>query len=719
MPYRPEHKLVYEAARDFAQRCLLGDTSLLWPERTAWTAANVAEVKRRLVDSPVLSGGSFDDKLLEQMRGASAEHWIIIADVSYVYYLPSIISIKLATKQQKINWAISQASLPPPPASAWEAQKCGFVRTGQLYHMKYAQFWLILLAAQHIKQQPQAAAILADPQRTQAALDAVLAGISDPQSRANDMRHALLFMLFPDRYERIINTGHKDAIIRAFGPQVGQPLPADRDSALIAIRAAHSARLGEQYDYYDKNIRPLWDPDAPLPPPSPPPEPGDITPPPPPEPSTSAEVARVLKVLAHTRNVVLYGPPGTGKTFIAGQVAEALVRPQLQRAAPEAVRLQRLAGELSFYELLAVAIYQAGSQRSFPVTEILQMPLVQARLQTSPVAYPRESVWNNLQSHTSPDSSTVRVTRRIEPYLFDKDADSRWHLTPDGRSYVEKDLAGSLSDLRRDAAGPVTAAEYITWTTFHQSYAYEDFVEGIRPQASDAGDMTYPVVPGSFREISHRASTQPDRKFVLVIDEINRGNIAKIFGELITLLEDDKRGRLAMRLPYSGQAFTVPPNLYVIGTMNTTDRSIALLDVALRRRFAFVELTPQLELLAGAAVRGPDIELALDALLRGLNARIRQHLGRDYEIGHSYLLKVGTAATDDQLPLLEFVWNNQIVPLLHEYFYGQPDKLQEVLAPFASDEDDNTEPGISAGLNLGRATGDELLFALDRLSQPD
>jgi len=600
----------------------------------------------------------------------------------------------------------------------------GFTHTGQRYNLKYAQTWIILLFAHKVKEQVDRAALLNDPQRLQAMLDAVLDTIPNRLDRATDMRHALLFMIFPNRYERIISTGDKDAIIRTFGSQVDGSLPADRDAALLAIRGALVQQYGPTFDYYDDAIKPIWR--------------GVVQPPTPgrveldrdeikADPARVAEVkeeayaaptgvAGVLKALAYTRNVILYGPPGTGKTYIAGEVANVLVRSQLQQAPPAAARLQDIAAELPFYELVALALYQAGAQRSCPVADIMQMPLIQARLQASPVAYPRESVWNNLQSHTAPESATVRVTRRAEPFLFDKDTESRWHLTAEGRTYVDKELGEALATLQQGGAAPTTSAEYIVWTTFHQSYAYEDFVEGIRPQANENGELTYPVVPGVLREISRRAGAQPNQKFVLVIDEINRGNIAKIFGELITLLEDDKRGRLSMRLPYSGQSFTVPPNLYVIGTMNTADRSIALLDVALRRRFAFVELTPEPDLLTGAVVSGPDTVVELAALLRGLNAGIRQHLGHDYEIGHSYLLRVSAAAPEARLPLLEFVWNNQIIPLLHEYFYSQPEKLQQVLEPFVLADSDEPQPALSANPDLGRAEGDELIAALARLA---
>jgi 5-methylcytosine-specific restriction protein B len=535
------------------------------------------------------------------------------------------------------------------------------------------------------------------------------------------MRHALLHMFFPDQYERSISTRDKVAMVETYRHRVARPLPGDVDQALRLIREAIAPQYstaGGDFDFYEPHVKQEWRPGAKPEDPQPP-DVKEVSPEAKSEPPAGdGEVSGILQVLAYTRNVILYGPPGTGKTYLANQVAQALVRPQLQEAVPEAARLQRLAAEVPFYELLALAMYQVGPQHSLAVTELMQTPLVEARLQISPVAHPRESVWNNLQSHTAPDSTTVRVSRRVEPFLFDKHAESRWRLTAEGRAYVEKDLAEPLSTLRRDDTNLPSAAEYIVWTTFHQSYSYEDFVEGIRPQTDEAGEMTYPVVPGALREISHRASAQPDKKFVLVIDEINRGNIAKVFGELITLLEDDKRGRLAMRLPYSGQIFTVPPNLYVIGTMNTADRSIALLDVALRRRFAFVELTPQPDVLADAVVRTPETEVWLGALLSGLNDRIRGHLGRDYEIGHSYLLKISTASPEAQLPLLEFVWNNQIVPLLHEYFYSQPDKLREVLKSFVSEVDEDESGQPDGTTKLGIAFGDDLIVALRDLSSP-
>ena len=221
---------------------------------------------------------------------------------------------------------------------------------------------------------------------------------------------------------------------------------------------------------------------------------------------------------------------------------------------------------------------------------------------------------------------------------------------------------------------PETGTGRIAMVTFHQNVAYEDFIEGIRPVLGEEGTLAYEMRPGIFKLIVEAARMRRRERFVLIIDEINRGNIAKIFGELITLMEDSRRiGRADetyVMLPYSRDRFGIPDNLYVIGTMNTADRSIQLLDTALRRRFAFIEMMPNAE----HEGISRDIEgIDCTKLLKAMNERIAALLDREHQIGHTYLLEVETIEE-----LLD-VMRNRIFPLLQEYFFDDWAKIRAVL----------------------------------------
>ena len=215
----------------------------------------------------------------------------------------------------------------------------------------------------------------------------------------------------------------------------------------------------------------------------------------------------------------------------------------------------------------------------------------------------------------------------------------------------------------------------IDFVTFHQSVGYEDFIEGLKARTDD-GQISYQVEPGVFKRICETARGNPSQPYVLIIDEINRGNIAAIFGELITLLEPSKRAgkddALSATLPYSKESFSVPANLHVIATMNTADRSIALLDTALRRRFQFVEMMPEPGLLQGVTVEGVDVA----RLLEIINRRIEAIHDRDHQIGHTYFLPLRDEPTIEKLAS---IFRRQVLPLLQEYFYDDWEKINLVL----------------------------------------
>ncbi|HET7370403.1 MAG TPA: AAA family ATPase [Gammaproteobacteria bacterium] len=395
-------------------------------------------------------------------------------------------------------------------------------------------------------------------------------------------------------------------------------------------------------------------------------------------------------------NRIYYGPPGTGKTYkVRGLLKKEYedVASSISDAEWQADFLTKHIAPMKWWQVIAAALYDLGQHA--PVGKILEHPFVQAvteaKGRTDNV---RATLWGTLQHHTVAESETVNMKLRLGVAIFNKTADSVWHFAGDWQE-VCADIIEMVKAYRRGAPDSETIQRY-TFVTFHQSYGYEEFVEGLRPVLEDeeaadvdSGDIRYRIEPGTFRRLCRQARLAPDKRFAMVIDEINRGNISKIFGELITLIEPDKRDRadhsLSVKLPYSRQNFSIPANIDIIGTMNTADRSLALLDTALRRRFEFIEIMPDTSdeanaPLAGLRVRVDEKEIHLPRMLEAINQRIEALFDRDHRIGHAYFMSLWDKLDgQDRLNELAAIFRMRILPLLEEYFFEDWEKIRLVL----------------------------------------
>lgn len=452
---------------------------------------------------------------------------------------------------------------------------------------------------------------------------------------------------------------------------------------------------------------------------------------------------RIHTLLKKKGQIIFYGPPGTGKTYNArliiqhqkSQQYKLTETPLLDQRVFSITIWPPRDGEIFELKPKDTFVYQWNEKRNWqrPYEDLQEGDMLLAYHPTTLKKYrailrclEKEKDSIRLEYVKSWDGPTFKEMKE-DPILKDT-LMMRVSMTFSLKKLdeVELERIQTLSpDLTNEVLGltetriqeSIAMSEFIT---FHPSFGYEEFIEGLRPESDEEGNLYFSVKDGIFKRFARQACNvllqeaktgkrwmagggppplnEEEKEnlrgvtgnvpFYFIIDEINRGDISRIFGDLITLIEADKRyaaeHEIITRLPYSKQSFAVPPNLYIVGTMNTADKSIALIDIALRRRFGFIELMPDYDLLASLFEDVPDdvrpiTDLSL-SLLQNINSRILSMYDRDHQIGHSYLVHLKESRSRDKaIEILRFAWYYEIIPLLQEYFFDSPKKLKEII----------------------------------------
>lgn len=399
---------------------------------------------------------------------------------------------------------------------------------------------------------------------------------------------------------------------------------------------------------------------------------------------SNLQIPSLNKRLNPNLNTILYGPPGTGKTYATKEKAVRIANPDFftkWTSNDEVIPRKQITIEYNRLceegQVVFTTFHQSLSYEDFVegIKPIMNGKELSYQIESGIFKSICEKAENDWQAWVNDEEIHLPFDEAFDKLReeWEEDNNIQFSLKTLGSEYTILDFTDTSIYFRKASGG---TGHTLSIATLRKAYHGE---KKINPTGVG---IYYPGIIKKLKsyEGQNSLSKKPLKSYILIIDEINRGNVSSIFGELITLLEPDKRlgekEEVKLKLPYSKDAlvdFGVPPNLHIIGTMNTADRSVEALDAALRRRFAFEEVMPQPELLEEVEVSG----FTLKELLKTINARIEALLDRDHTIGHSYFFKVKEAGNKEDA--LRQVFKDSIIPLLQEYFYGDYSRIGLVL----------------------------------------
>jgi len=698
---RDSTEQVYALADEIRDRCLRHLDSLLAPGESVWTSAAAKELVVQFVDAPDTGGGSFLDKLGGQLAGASPQAIRLMAELAVIYEMAPV-NVGVPAKRRIVEGVLALAGeVASLPDRVLEAFAGGIANPGTWYLTRpdvqltfLVRFAVALTALSDEERQ----AATSDPWRFRDLLQTI------PLASGYGQRAALLHLMFPDTFESIVASHDKGRILDFYADRL-KSRTGDDDRDMLALRAALTEGHGEPYYFY----RPPgdgWRPKKAT-------TPGwlvrgakvngvDLVPdwlaqgycsiafPDLPEIAAGTSLAKIGEVVATALPDISVqdrrSRTGTldrflnrikaghvvvtvrGPDVLVGRVtgpaewvdspdglssrrpvqwlnpARPLVRTDLSTGAQGKLSGQNVVTALGLYADEILALVEADDTVVTGNGEEPESPLIALELPD-----PTKALADGLFLPLDWLREVVDLLREKGQVVF-------YGPPGTGKTYLAQALATFLTD---------TAGGEQRLVQFHPSYAYEDFFEGFRPRPGDTqGSIVFDLVHGPLRRMAALAEADPTRPYVLVIDELNRANLAKVFGELYFLLEYRDK---AVGLQYSpDEDFSLPRNLLVIGTMNTADRSIALVDQAMRRRFDFVPLFPGREPLVGM-LRGWLKANAMPATAADLLDALNVMLGEpESAIGPSYFMSERARTRVG----LERIWRTAIIPVLEERFAG-------------------------------------------------